>query len=230
MRKEPPPPHAMTTYFILDSQSNTWSDTHYPLSSILATPGITGEHILANARTRETMTVAQAQSIATPAASHPTAAARTTAALRATTAPRTTAAARTGTAPRTTVASGTTTAARPAAATKLKPSSKQVMKPMVGNSLTLGTTLGKTVKQPQAADQIPLSAMTSNKPTGPEYRVLSQNDSCFNGQFSSRLLAQELNRLAQKGWKVINMGTATAYTEDGTEYHELMILLERNRG
>ncbi|MDO5471665.1 MAG: hypothetical protein Q4F38_10230, partial [Akkermansia sp.] len=77
----------MTTYFILDSQSNTWSDTHYPLSSILATPGITGEHILANARTRETMTVAQAQSIATPAASHPTAAARTTAALRATTAP-----------------------------------------------------------------------------------------------------------------------------------------------
>lgn len=214
----------MTTYFILDRQSNTWSDTHYPLSSILATPGITGEHILANARTRETMTVAHAQSIATHAAAHPTAA------LRATTAPRTTAAARTGTSPRTTVASGITTAARPAAATKLKPSSKQVMKPMVGNSLTLGTTLGKTVKQPQAADQIPLSAMTSNKPTGPEYRVLSQNDSRFNGQFSSRLLAQELNRLAQKGWKVINMGTATAYTEDGTEYHELLILLERNRG
>ncbi len=56
----------MNTYFILDHQSNTWSDSHYPLSSILATPGITEEHILANARTQQTLTVAQARSIATP--------------------------------------------------------------------------------------------------------------------------------------------------------------------
>lgn len=56
----------MTTYFILDQHSNTWSENHYPLSSILSFPGITDAHILANARTQQTLTVAQARSLATP--------------------------------------------------------------------------------------------------------------------------------------------------------------------
>lgn len=57
------PIRTMTTYFILDRNNNTWSDQHYPLSSILSTPGITGEHILANARTQQTLTVAQARAM-----------------------------------------------------------------------------------------------------------------------------------------------------------------------
>ena len=61
------PIRTMTTYFILDRNNNTWSDQHYPLSSILATPGITGEHILANARTQQTLTVAQARAMGTTA-------------------------------------------------------------------------------------------------------------------------------------------------------------------
>ena len=57
------PIRTMTTYFILDRHNNTWSEQHYPLSSILSTPGITGEHILANARTQQTLTVAQARAM-----------------------------------------------------------------------------------------------------------------------------------------------------------------------
>ena len=50
----------MKTYYILDPDTNTWSQNHLPLNKIMATPGITGNHLLANARTSRTLTVAQA--------------------------------------------------------------------------------------------------------------------------------------------------------------------------
>lgn len=50
----------MKTYFILDPDTNSWSSSHLPLNEIMATPGVTGSHLLANAHTRKTLTVAQA--------------------------------------------------------------------------------------------------------------------------------------------------------------------------
>lgn len=50
----------MKTYFVLDPDTNTWSSNHRPLKEIMSTPGVTGNHLLANARTRETLTVSQA--------------------------------------------------------------------------------------------------------------------------------------------------------------------------
>lgn len=52
----------MKTYFVLDPDTNTWSRNHRPLKEIMSTPGVTGSHLLANAQTRETLTVAQALS------------------------------------------------------------------------------------------------------------------------------------------------------------------------
>lgn len=50
----------MSTYYLLDTNSNTWSRKHLPLRDILAMPGITDAHLLANAQTRQTLTVAEA--------------------------------------------------------------------------------------------------------------------------------------------------------------------------
>lgn len=50
----------MSTYYLLDANSNTWSRKHVPLRTILAMPGITDGHLLANAQTRQTLTVAEA--------------------------------------------------------------------------------------------------------------------------------------------------------------------------
>lgn len=50
----------MSTYYLLDANSNTWSRKHVPLRAILAMPGITDGHLLANAQTRQTLTVAEA--------------------------------------------------------------------------------------------------------------------------------------------------------------------------
>lgn len=50
----------MSTYYLLDANSNTWSRKHVPLRAILAMPGITDNHLLANAQTRQTLTVAEA--------------------------------------------------------------------------------------------------------------------------------------------------------------------------
>lgn len=50
----------MKTYYILDPDTNTWSRNHLPLREIVAMPGVTGNHLLANARTQQTQTVAEA--------------------------------------------------------------------------------------------------------------------------------------------------------------------------
>lgn len=49
-----------STYYLLDANNNTWSRKHVPLRAILSMPGITDGHLLANAQTRQTMTVAEA--------------------------------------------------------------------------------------------------------------------------------------------------------------------------
>ena len=50
----------MKTYFVLDTDTNSWSPMHLPLKEIMAMPGVTGSHLLADARTQQTLTVAQA--------------------------------------------------------------------------------------------------------------------------------------------------------------------------
>lgn len=53
-------PVFMSTYYLLDADSNTWSRKHAPLRAILAIPGVTENHLLADAQTRQTLTVAEA--------------------------------------------------------------------------------------------------------------------------------------------------------------------------
>lgn len=50
----------MNTYFVLDPATNAWSRQHLTLKEIMTTPGMTSSHLLADARTRKTLTVAQA--------------------------------------------------------------------------------------------------------------------------------------------------------------------------
>ncbi|MBR3903346.1 MAG: DUF4177 domain-containing protein [Akkermansia sp.] len=50
----------MNTYFVLDPATNAWSRQHRTLKEIMTTPGMTSSHLLADARTRKTLTVAQA--------------------------------------------------------------------------------------------------------------------------------------------------------------------------
>lgn len=54
------PADFMSTYYLLDANSNTWSRKHVPLRAILAMPGVTDGHLLADAQTRQTLTVAEA--------------------------------------------------------------------------------------------------------------------------------------------------------------------------
>ncbi len=56
----------MTSYYILDSKNNTWSRHHYPLHVILTRPGITDTHLLADAGSGKTLTVAQARASKKP--------------------------------------------------------------------------------------------------------------------------------------------------------------------
>ena len=51
----------MRTYYLYDKVHNTWSANAYSLNAILATPGITDSHMLADSRTRQTMSVGQAR-------------------------------------------------------------------------------------------------------------------------------------------------------------------------
>lgn len=50
----------MKTYYILDTDTNTWSPEPLLLKDIMAMSGVTGSTMLADARTRLTMTVADA--------------------------------------------------------------------------------------------------------------------------------------------------------------------------
>lgn len=50
----------MKTYYILDTDTNAWSSESLPLKDIMAMHGVTGSTMLADARTRLTMTVAEA--------------------------------------------------------------------------------------------------------------------------------------------------------------------------
>lgn len=174
----------MTTYYILDRQSNTWSDQHYPLSSILATPGITGEHILANARTQQTLTVAQAR-------------AQGTAALKPTTA---------------------------------APLSRQIAgyKPTPGNgnkTISGGLSQNRTRPKNVGSHQLPLSSLQS-KGTA-EYKVISQSDAIFNGQFNAQQLSRVLNSQAKKGWRVLSCNNVPVDQADGSTRQELLIVLTK---
>lgn len=189
IRANSPPEHTMTTYFILDRNSNTWSDSHYPLSSILATPGITEEHILANARTQQTLTVAQARSLATPQPARKM--------------------------PTTTAGSA------------LRIAGYNTQKPAMNKTLVGGMSLNRNNK----ADRKPGGQLTLSdipKKSGREYKVISQHDDVFQGQFNAQKLNQVLNKHAQRGWRVISCTTAPVYTEDGTERQEMMIVLEKD--
>ena len=165
----------MTTYFILDHHSNTWSDKHYPLSNILATPGITEGHILANARTRQTLTVAQARTLSQ---------------------------------------------------TSAKTASKNLSaKVLIGKPLTAGTTASQSKAQNKPGAYMSISAIP--KKADRKYKVISQNDNLFNGQFSAQKLNNILNNHAQQGWRVINCTTAPTYDAQGYERHELLVVLEK---
>lgn len=166
---------AMTTYFILDRHSNTWSDNHYPLSNILATPGITEGHILANARTRQTLTVAQARTLSQ---------------------------------------------------TSAKAASKPISaRPATGKLPAVGTTASQSKAQNKPGAYMSLSAIP--KRADRKYKVISQNDNLFNGQFSAQKLNNILNNHAQQGWRVINCTTVPTCDAQGYERHELLILLEK---
>lgn len=169
----------MTTYFILDRQNNKWSDAHYPLSSILATPGITEGHILANARTQETLTVAQARTRTQPA----------------------------------------TAKAKPGTAVN------RIAKPATNKTQSSGLTFNREKSSTKPGHLISLSAIP--KKADREYKVISQSDRIFNGQFSARSLHQVLNNHARKGWRVISCTTAPVYAEDGSERNEMMVVLEK---
>ncbi len=173
------PAHTMTTYFILDRQNNTWSDAHYPLSSILATPGITEGHILANARTQETLTVAQARNRTQQTLQKP----------------------------------------------KLAAQPNRAVKTPVNKTLTMGMTFNREKSAAKPGSHMSLSAIP--KKADREYKVISQNDRIFNGQFNAQSLHQVLNNHAKKGWRVISCTTAPVYAEDGSERHEMMIVLEK---
>lgn len=56
----------MNSYYILDAKNNTWSRQHYPLHAILARPDITDAHLLADASSGKTLTVAQARASKKP--------------------------------------------------------------------------------------------------------------------------------------------------------------------
>lgn len=165
----------MTTYYILDRQNNKWSDTHYPLSSILSTPGITEGHILANARTQQTLTVAQARAL-TKAVPKPT-------------------------------------------------ERRQSAKPTVNRTLTMGMTFNREKAGSQTGSHMSLSAIP--KKADREYKVISQSDRIFNGQFNAQSLHQVLNSHARKGWRVISCTTAPVLTADGSERYEMMVVLEK---
>lgn len=167
--------HAMTTYFILDRTSNTWSDAHYPLSSILATPGITEGDILANARTRQTLTVAQARSL-------------------------------------------TQAGRRPAVTTR-------VAKPTANKTLTIGMTMKRDTTRTKGGSFMSFSDIP--KQSDRKYKVISQSDSVFSGQFNARKLNQVLNQHAQQGWRLVNCATATVCDDAGNERQEFMAVLEK---
>lgn len=164
----------MTTYYILDPATNAWTEEAYPLNSILTIPGISGEHVLSDAQTGQTLTVSQAHALSTATPAH-----------------------------------------RPAAPAMPKGPNK---------TLTQGMSLSRD--KAKSPNQLSISSL-QKKPTR-EYRVLSQSDPRFNGMFSPQLLAQELNNMATRGWRVISMTTAPLYAEDGSIINELMVLLERN--
>lgn len=169
----------MTTYFILDQQNNKWSDAHYPLNSILATPGITEGHILANARTQETLTVAQART-------------------------------------RTHATGGKV---------KSTLSVNRIAKPVSNKTPNRGLTFGREKSNTTVGSHISLSALP--KKADREYKVISQRDRIFNGQFNAQSLHQVLNSHARKGWRVISCTAVPVYAEDGSEHNEIMVVLEK---
>ena len=62
-----------------------------------------------------------------------------------------------------------------------------------------------------------------------EYKVLSQRDNWFTGNFSSERVEEVLNHLAQEGWRVITITTVSAQMTIAGNRQDVLIFLERDR-
>lgn len=85
------------------------------------------------------------------------------------------------------------------------------------------------------ASFVPLAKVEapSPPPGAKEYKVLTQRDEWFGGNFSSRALEDAINYLAREGWRVVSMAAADVGSWLGTfkpggGRQEIVILLERD--
>ena len=62
-----------------------------------------------------------------------------------------------------------------------------------------------------------------------EYKVLSQRDNWFTGNFSPERVEEVLNHLAQEGWRVITITTVSAQMTIAGNRQDVLIFLERDR-
>ena len=62
-----------------------------------------------------------------------------------------------------------------------------------------------------------------------EYKVLSQKDEWFGGEFDPEKLEEAINAYAAQGWRVISMASASFPGIFSGNREEMIILLEREK-
>lgn len=96
------------------------------------------------------------------------------------------------------------------------------------------TTLQQARMGAQSLAKWRFPAFTEAPPKGTRvYKVVTQRDECFGGQFDPVKLSQRLNDLALDGWRVVSVATADVSTFFGTFWsgrgarEELIAVLEK---
>ena len=62
-----------------------------------------------------------------------------------------------------------------------------------------------------------------------EYKVLTQKDKWFSGEFSPSKLEAALNAYAEQGWRVVTSATGKTHRFFRGKREELIIVLEKDR-
>lgn len=62
-----------------------------------------------------------------------------------------------------------------------------------------------------------------------EYKVLTQRDKCFAGEFSPEKLEPAINSYAAQGWRVVSVATISLPSGPGGTREELIVVMGRDK-
>ena len=108
--------------------------------------------------------------------------------------------------------------------------------PSCGQTIEVQKSPAKLPLAPPALHRLPPKLKLPMPPPPPkkaarmkEYKVLTQKDKCFAGEFSPEKLEPAINSYAAQGWLVVSVATISLPAGPGGTREELIVVMGRDK-